>query len=468
MLTLAAAFALILLTTYLHQITTDMAETIESARLGSELQVDLLQHARLSDVALSASDADSAVARVALERVLASKLREMARHARGPSEARVLDRATGTIAAYMALRRDAEAEEAEVEPVIGRTYESLEVAIGELSHLVALNLEESRGMQRQAATWDRMGNVIATVIAVALVAGVSAALGWFAAYVFRPLLLTSDGIRRFAAGERGTRLPEIGPAEVSGIARAFNGVTAALAAHEERRLTFLAGVAHDLRNPLHVLRLSTTLAEKETSPDRLRRALVVANRQVTRLDRMVADLLDNVRIEAGQLELRLEQCDAREVVRAVLDLYADGAPGHDLTTAVPDVSCLVRCDPARLEQVLGNLVSNAIKYSPNGGRVRVTLTAAAGSAVIEVTDEGIGILPEDREHIFEPFRRGASSDGGAPGAGLGLAVARRIVVAHGGTIEVESRAGTGSTFRIRLPLAGDSTRCPPDDRLSAV
>jgi len=106
----------------------------------------------------------------------------------------------------------------------------------------------------------------------------------------------------------------------------------------------------------------------------------------------------------------------------------------------------------RLGQILTNLVSNAVKYSPEGGRIRIRLEQEGGRAVVAVSDEGIGIAEEDLQRIFEPFKRSKSPRADIPGVGLGLSVARQLVVAHGGDIEVESRLGEGSTFRVRLPL----------------
>jgi two-component system, OmpR family, sensor histidine kinase MtrB len=118
---------------------------------------------------------------------------------------------------------------------------------------------------------------------------------------------------------------------------------------------------------------------------------------------------------------------------------------------VPDLPVVVRGDPTRLTQVVTNLLSNAIKYSPRGGRVRVQLARAQDEVMLSVSDEGVGIPPDEYERIFEPFRRSKGSSAEIPGIGLGLSVSRRIVRAHGGDIEVVSQIGAGSTFRVRLP-----------------
>jgi signal transduction histidine kinase len=139
-------------------------------------------------------------------------------------------------------------------------------------------------------------------------------------------------------------------------------------------------------------------------------------------------------------------------VAEVVEHYRQAAPGHPIAVSLPPGAVPVRCDPLRIEQVVSNLVGNAIKYSPNGTPVEVAVTDDGGRATVTVTDQGVGVAPEDRPHLFEPFRRGSRARGIA-GLGLGLAVARRIVEAHGGRIELDSVATAGSTFHLILPIA---------------
>jgi signal transduction histidine kinase len=183
---------------------------------------------------------------------------------------------------------------------------------------------------------------------------------------------------------------------------------------------------------------------------------------------MVGDLLDSTRIEAGRFELHTEPRDTRELAREVVELYQGSGSTHELRLVLPEEPVVVRCDGTRLEQVLHNLVSNALKYSPTGTRVEVRVAQEGPEAVLSVVDRGMGISAEELRHLFTPFRRTGHAREVASGAGLGLSVARRIVEAHGGRIEVDSRPGAGSTFRVRLPLASapPSTRdAPPVDAL---
>jgi signal transduction histidine kinase len=176
---------------------------------------------------------------------------------------------------------------------------------------------------------------------------------------------------------------------------------------------------------------------------------------------MVGDFLDMANIEAGKLELRFQEQDVCQLVRNVVALFESTSPNHDLRVSTPAAAVPLRCDPLRIEQVVTNLVSNAIKYSPEGGAVGISLRVVREEAVIEVRDHGIGITRGDQRRLFEPFRRLHLSRETIAGVGLGLFVVRRIVEAHRGRIEVESAVGTGSTFRVALPI-GDGAEAPSD------
>jgi signal transduction histidine kinase len=179
--------------------------------------------------------------------------------------------------------------------------------------------------------------------------------------------------------------------------------------------------------------------------------MAMVDKQTRHLERMINDLLDTARIEAGHLDLRCEHCDGAQLVKDTLELFRPS--GAKLVPVLPKEPVTLWADPVRMTQVLNNLVSNAIKYSPEGGRIEVRLERRRREVVFIVSDQGPGIAPDEAAHIFEPFRRAKLIKEGVPGAGLGLSVARRIVEAHGGQILLESEVGRGAKFRIRLPIA---------------
>jgi signal transduction histidine kinase len=242
----------------------------------------------------------------------------------------------------------------------------------------------------------------------------------------------------------------------------------AVAAQRRAQMAFLGGVAHDLRGPLSTLKisihqLSAKIRFRSEQGDY--QAVERIRRQLSRIDRMVDDFLDMARIEAGQLELRLDTHDARRMVEETTKLFEESADGHRLEVHVPATSVPVYCDELRIEQVFTNLIANAIKYSPSGTTVEVDLASHENELELSVTDHGVGISEQDRDRVFEPFRRGGLSKENVPGVGLGLFVVRKIVEAHRGRIEVESTLGEGSTFRVYLPImppAGGHAP-PPDD-----
>lgn len=451
-LALIAASSLVVLTSAIHRLTDSMGTAIEGVRLAEELEVELLTHQLIRT--------QQNVPREELRRELgevSARMREhlaaIRRQSTSPEELRVFQEVENSLNIYL-LARQAALGGAPARPPEGVEGDNLRTALAALERLVELNVEEARRAQAEATRWDSLADLVGFAVAGLLVVGVALVLLWLRRFAFRPALALGQAMQRFGSGRKRTRAPEAGPTEVREMARTFNEMANSLARQQENQLTFLAGVAHELRNPLSALKLSTALAapgRAELSPERMQRTLALVRRQVARLDRMVGDLLDATRIEAGMLELHLEERDARLLAREVVELYQSSDPSHPLNLALPEEPIPLRADAARVEQVLSNLVSNALKYSPAGTRVDVALRAEGEDVVFSVTDLGIGISAEERRHLFAPFRRSGSARERAPGVGLGLSVSRRIVEAHGGRIEVDSQPGRGSTFRVRLP-----------------
>lgn len=239
-------------------------------------------------------------------------------------------------------------------------------------------------------------------------------------------------------------------------ARLYRAAQDAIRARDE----FLSIASHELKTPLTTVKAYVQLLDREVrsgDPDHGRLVGLTDHLQgqVWRLEMLVADLLDASRIQQGRLELRRERVDLVELAREAL-ARVDGAPertpAHRLSL-VQNGPVVGDWDPARLDQVLTNLLSNALKYSPNGGEVCVRVVQDGDHAVLTVSDEGIGISPADRARLYEPFSRGDLAHLRASGTGLGLFISARIVERHDGTIDVESEVGRGTTFTVRLPQA---------------
>jgi signal transduction histidine kinase len=214
----------------------------------------------------------------------------------------------------------------------------------------------------------------------------------------------------------------------------------------------LGVVAHDLRNPLHLINTTTQLLLEEVlPPDRQRTVLLVATRAAKQMNRLIGDLLDTVRLQAGRLALAVEDIEVDEILHQTEETFQPLAEEkHVRLEVVPSEGHdLVRADPLRLSQIVGNLLGNALKFTPPHGSVTLHATTRGDDVVFQVHDTGPGIPPEHMEHLFDKFWQARPTD--HRGAGLGLAIARGLVEAQGGKIWVESGAGSGSTFVFTVP-----------------
>jgi signal transduction histidine kinase len=234
------------------------------------------------------------------------------------------------------------------------------------------------------------------------------------------------------------------------LADARDAAEAASHAREE----MLAVVAHDLRNPLNVVMLARgLLAENDTSGERRKQLLAVMQRATQRMNRLVEDLLEVVRQESGKMTLVLEAVPVADILEQTAEMCGATAIEQnislDVREAPPDL--MVTADEERILQVMSNLVGNALKFVPRGGRVVLECERKGTEAVFSVADTGPGIPPEDLDRLFEKFWQRRRAD--TRGVGLGLAIARGIVEAHGGRIWAESTLGKGATFYFTLPAA---------------
>lgn len=270
----------------------------------------------------------------------------------------------------------------------------------------------------------------------------------------RPLREMASASHAIAQGHLEQQVPVRSDDELGDLARAFNRMSAELARITRQRRQMTADIAHDLRTPLTVLAgYLEAMQDGTLAPTPQRIAMM--QQEVAGLTRLVEDLRTLSLADADQLYLRLEETEVGELLARVRDVYAPQAQQEEVALRVrvaPDLP-LVTLDAARMRQVVGNLVSNALRHTPAGGVIMLEAAREGAGVLLRVRDTGSGIAAEELPHIFDRFYRGDASRNERRGAsGLGLAIARSLVEMHGGTISVQSAPGVGALFSIYLPL----------------
>ncbi len=270
----------------------------------------------------------------------------------------------------------------------------------------------------------------------------------------RPLLELAEASHAMAEGELGRQVPVRSQDELGELAAAFNRMSADLERANTLRKQMTADIAHELRTPLTVLSgYLEAMRDGDLAPTPPRLALM--DQEVHTLKRLVTDLRTLTLADAGELSLHREAVAPVDLLDRVQAGYAHSAAqvGINLVVAAtPDLPD-VQVDPERMQQVLGNLVSNALRFTPADGRITLSAQAESGAVCFRVIDTGKGIAQADLGHIFDRFYRVDKSRNQSEGeSGLGLAIVKSLVEAHGGSIGVESEVGRGTTFSVRLPV----------------
>lgn len=288
-------------------------------------------------------------------------------------------------------------------------------------------------------------------ICVLVLAGVGIAFGMRRLRrLATPMRDLIDAAHRIEAGDYSVRVAERGPPEMRSLARALNAMSARLEASDARRRSFLADVTHELRTPLAIIRGRAEGITDGVYPAEPEQIAPILDATGT-LEVLVEDLRTLALSETGSLTLKREPTDLAVLVNETLSSFSGAAEAagvklaEDVAGDVPPVAI----DPARIRGVLGNLLSNAIRHTPQGGSVTVRGRASGDEVTVTVEDTGEGIPDQLLPRVFDRFVKGP----GSGGTGLGLAIARDVVVAHGGSIEAQSGTAAGTTVRFTLPAS---------------
>ena len=376
-----------------------------------------------------------------------------------PDFAALTTTATEAMASYF------QAEEAAMELPPGTSRAAVEAGVRSdfqaartsLEELYFLASEAGVSASEQAVQVQEVLLRVGTVVGIGSILLVASLLIVLRRDLVVPLYRLTEAIRN--KRQSGQMIGSLGlglRAELGEVETAVDELSQMVAEQRTAQYGFIAAVAHDLKNPLQSIRAYSSFVRDDKALPReavLRKGFAIIAKQTERLNRQLEDLLDAARIQAGGLQIEKHDFDLRALVSEIGAMAELASDKHRIEVVVPE-SMHVYGDATRLGQVLTNLLNNAVKYSPEGGCVRVVLTQHGDEARIAVSDEGIGIDREQLARLFEPFHRLEDArNRDIPGVGLGLATSRWIVEAHGGHIEVESDPGHGATFTVCLPIS---------------
>jgi two-component system, OmpR family, sensor kinase len=275
---------------------------------------------------------------------------------------------------------------------------------------------------------------------------------WLSRRLARPVQVLTRATQDVAAGRYDVEIPELGGTdEISQLSDRFRRMVAALAEAEQLKRSFLMSVSHELRTPLTAIRGHVeALREGVVSePDQVRGSLDIVATETDRLERLVGDVLDLAKLQAHRFTVRQEEVDLGRVLDHAYGAFAEEARRRDIDYRLDSAGQppVIVSDGDRVLQVISNLLSNAFRWTPDGGRIELGLASANGLVRVDVVDSGPGVPPEEGERIFDAF---ISHD--VNGTGLGLPIAKELAVALGGRVELHPDAGGGSRFRLVLPV----------------
>lgn len=299
----------------------------------------------------------------------------------------------------------------------------------------------------------QIGGIMLTALVVSVFILLVVALTgvYFVKSIVVPITRIGGTAKKLAKGDFSERIPVTSHDEIGQLSRAFNEMADELENSEQIKNDFISSVSHELRTPLTAIKGWSETLESGYDPESFQKGMKVITGETKRLEEMVEDLLDFSRIQSGHFSLQMTTLDVIAELEDALLIYIDKSKKENILLSYnePEFMCAVVGDKNRLRQVFINIIDNALKYTEPGGAIEVVAEKNDSAVIVSVSDTGAGIAPEDLPKVKTKFYKANKTK---HGSGIGLAVADEIVTRHGGTLDIESELGKGTTVTIILPL----------------
>ena len=341
-------------------------------------------------------------------------------------------------------------------PLNRTSIEEISIIADNLLKSVAVFKEQNRIQMAQTAEYSIKLNEMLdrwTLWLIVLVASIVVFVSvMFIKWIIQPIYSLSRTADQFGQGDNNARTKVYRNDELGQLCRTFNNMVESVINQQQDRLNFIATVAHDLKNPLVFIGAAARRIKKTNSfQEESSVWLDCIIKQVNGIEQMILDLMDSVQIATGKLNLRMSKIELVSFIRSIQQEQANLIKSHKIVFDGQG-ACWINGDANRLERVLLNLISNAVKYSPDNSTIYLAVEKKESSVKVLVTDEGVGIPPEEIENLFLPFKRIGIGQDLTKGFGLGLFSVKKIVAEHGGKINVTSKHQIGTTIEITLPV----------------
>lgn len=447
--------ALVLLTDYLNKAVSDFNNSLEMSEWARETERNLLIHNRESLLYNLTKRDEHLIARESAVAALLAMNSNFEMAIQSPLLAAEAKSVHANIKEYLKMRENLRSKITDPLKRYIEATEPLDKVRSSVKALSDMIREQANQNLKASVRHNEIANNLGNFAFILLLLSLLAATALALLYIYRPIMAFYQTISNFGSVKEGAMAEVRGTKEIRAISLKYNELVARLQNQRSSQMTYLATLAHDLRNPVTSIKLAAEMilgnSSSSLSPSD-KETVGIIDRQTSLLDNMTEDLLDSSRIETGQFDLQLSDRDLNELISDAIQLVKAAFQDRKIESSLTKSRLPVLCDPTLITRVINNLLSNSLKYSPDDKKVEVKTWRENDWAMFSIKDQGEGISPEDKEKVFEPFKRVDRIKSTLPGYGLGLSASRSIIERHGGSINIESSIGYGTTVIVGLKL----------------